>query len=635
MSKKLMVMTVLSGVLVTQCGGGSGKESVGTGSEMLSGALQITTALALSETNVKVGDQVKGTVTYTNPTASAVTLQNFVVAARPPGGSHAGGPYDDFGPYDGPVTLAPGQSVTVTATRTFTASDPTGPWDLYSTYEDSSGTWFDGPDQTLLFGSKSVQDGALEITSALSLSESGVSPGDTVTGTVTFTNDGVVAVNVENVVIAARPPGGTHSGGPYDDFGPTSPTQTLAPGASLTLTATRTFSSSDPTGTWDLYPTWEDGSGVWHDGTDASIQLAASSPPSAYYSTHGNQLVDGNGNPVRLASVGWNDAGGVDIPSNVAAIAAAGFNAIRLPWYNASMAGDLARYDQVIAAAGPAGLRVILDNHANEGGPGADGSWRCDAQQANGLWYDVGGASNGTDGCGVTGTVTDATFLADWVAVAQRYAGNTTVIGFDLRNEPLAYSGMCTWGDGNFDTDIRGMYERVGNAILAVDPGKLIITEGPQDYSGNFAGTGPAPWGDLSIAGKYPVVLNVPNKLVYSIHDYPLEIAGYSPDNGPTKVSQMNADWGYLVAQGIAPVWIGEMGSSMDSSTDAAWAQTLVDYTNGNDGALGGPTFSAGQKGIGTDWWAWGYFPGELPDGTQNADGSLKSDQYAVYSQLR
>jgi aryl-phospho-beta-D-glucosidase BglC (GH1 family) len=231
--------------------------------------------------------------------------------------------------------------------------------------------------------------------------------------------------------------------------------------------------------------------------------------------------------------------------------------------------------------------------------------------------------------------VTDATFLADWVAVAERYAGNPTVIGFDLRNEPLAYSGMCTWGDGNFDTDIRLMYERVGNAILAVDPGKLIITEGPQDYSTNFAGTSPAPWGDLSIAGQYPVVLNVANKLVYSIHDYPLEIAGYSPDNGPTKVAQMNNAWGYLVAQGIAPVWIGEMGSSMDASTDAAWAQTLVDYANGDDGSLGGPTFSAGQKGIGTDWWAWGYFPGELPDGTLSSDGSLKPDQFAVYSQLR
>jgi Cellulase (glycosyl hydrolase family 5) len=120
-------------------------------------------------------------------------------------------------------------------------------------------------------------DGALVITSALTLSTTTVAPGETVTGKVTFTNEGANDVIVQSVVVAARPPGGTHAGGPFDDFAPTSAAQTLAPGASLTLSATRTFSAADPTGSWDIYPTWEDGTGVWHDGPDSWIKVGAAS----------------------------------------------------------------------------------------------------------------------------------------------------------------------------------------------------------------------------------------------------------------------------------------------------------------------------------------------------------------------
>ncbi|MBN8907357.1 MAG: cellulase family glycosylhydrolase, partial [Rhodospirillales bacterium] len=217
---------------------------------------------------------------------------------------------------------------------------------------------------------------------------------------------------------------------------------------------------------------------------------SASLLPTGYLSTQGSQIVDASGNPVRIASIGWNQ-GFDNIPASVAAMKAAGFNTIRVSWVNASMASDLQRIDQIVAAAKANGLKVVLDNHTNEVGHSAADNYG--AQQRNGLWYDVGGASDGTDGGGNRGTVTDAKFLQDWVTVAQRYAGNDTVVGFDLRNEPLAYGGMCTWGDGNINTDIRLMYERVGNAVQAVNPKALIICEGPQNYNSNFAGTGTAP----------------------------------------------------------------------------------------------------------------------------------------------
>ena len=74
--------------------------------------------------------------------------------------------------------------------------------------------------------------------------------------------------------------------------------------------------------------------------------------------------------------------------------------------------------------------------------------------------------------------MTDAKFLADWQAVARHFAGNTTVIGYDLRNEPLNYPHMSAVGRW-LQPRHRAMYTRVGNAIQAIDPAKLIIVEPP------------------------------------------------------------------------------------------------------------------------------------------------------------
>jgi len=366
-------------------------------------------------------------------------------------------------------------------------------------------------------------------------------------------------------------------------------------------------------------------------GAHAANVAAATMLPDGPLATRGSQIIDSMGRPVRINAVGWNQLWS-DIPRSVAGMRAAGFNAVRISWVNASMNQDFLRIDRVLAAAASHGVKVILDNHTNEVGRGPQDNWG--AQQKNGLWYSKGGASDGTDGGGNVGTVTDERFLQDWVTMARRYAGNNTMIGYDLRNEPQAYPGMCTWGD-NSNRDIRAMYQRVGNAILDVDPHKLIICEGPQNYSGSYANMGPAPWGDLSLVRTKPVVLKLPNKVVYSIHDYPFVISGFRPDSGPAKIRLMNRTWGYLVSEKIAPVWIGEMGANMIDAGEQAWAQTMVDYVNGATGSLGGPTFSGVDQGVGTCWWVWGHLPGQQPEGTLNADGSLRARQRTVWSQLR
>ena len=351
-------------------------------------------------------------------------------------------------------------------------------------------------------------------------------------------------------------------------------------------------------------------------------------------STQGSQIVGSDSKPVRILSAGmWLDNGAND---KMGLIAKAGFNTIRLDWSNRSI-GRMHDLDRVIKAADSVGLRVILDDHSNEAG--APGSWKpCYAQQRNGMWYDSGGATDNTDGCSNRGTVTDNKFVQDWQTVARHYRTTRTVVGYDLWNEPAGYPGMSTWepDDRNPTHNIRFMCERAGNAILAIDPTKLIICEAPMNARQSVADPQtPAPWGDLSVAAKHPVRLSVPNKLVYSIHDYPTEIGGYKPDSGPQKVAQMNKVWGYLVRDHIAPVWIGEMGANMVTDDQRRWAKTLIDYANGDLGAAGGPTFKDGEQGIGTNWWFAGYAAYSNPTGIFDSAGQINPLQKAAYYQLR
>lgn len=341
--------------------------------------------------------------------------------------------------------------------------------------------------------------------------------------------------------------------------------------------------------------------------------------PPGPLSTKGNQIIDQHGRPVRLACIGWNEVNEhIPLEAQTHLMARYGFNCIRFSWVNATMHKDLAMIDRIAAAAGKAGLRLVLDNHTNEPGHSERDNWG--AQQKNGLWYDLGGGSDGTDGGGNRGTTTDEKFLADWQAVAKHFAGNQTVIGYDLRNEPLDWPGMSVWGDGS-DRDIRAMYIRVGNAIQAVDPAKLIIVELPNNHGRGVR--------------TFPVTLNVPGKLVYSVHEYPYEISAEKLDSGPAMIHRMNEEWGWIVNSDLAPVFIGEMGASMSSARSKAWAATIVPYLNGT--GPDGLHIGEGKQGLSTDWWAWGHLDErENPDGLLEADWKTpRPEQEAVYARLR
>ena len=355
----------------------------------------------------------------------------------------------------------------------------------------------------------------------------------------------------------------------------------------------------------------------------STVTTAESGKPSMLppgpLSTRGRQIIAADGTPVRIAGTAyWISDPDNDLPK----IAAAGFNAIRVAWVNRALDASWGDLDRTVAAAGHAGVRVILDNHDNEGL-----SSPCWAQQANGLWYDLGGATDGTDGCGIAGTVTRDGWVDDWRRVAEHYAGNDTVIGYDLKNEPLEYgtsSPGCSWGDGDRNRDLRLAYEDAGNAIHSADPDKLIIAEGPQNYGDTFGHVGNgAPWGDLTGVAYAPVTLNVPNKVVYSVHDYPTHVSGFSPDSGDSKNEMAEKAFGFVATQDLAPLYIGEWAADKLPGDDQPYADTFVGFYND---PKHGPAS--------TSYWMWGIDDGCGDCGIIDSNGNPRPAQMAYVQEL-
>lgn len=145
-----------------------------------------------------------------------------------------------------------------------------------------------------------------------------------------------------------------------------------------------------------------------------------------------------------------------------------------------------------------------------------------------------------------------------------------------------------------------------------------------------------APEGNLQGVRSLPIVLPVPNKVVYSVHEYPVSVCDMKVNrSAATLVPHMNRVWGYLINENIAPVWIGEMGSSLQTEIDRHWAQTMLAYVNGDLADRGGPRFSGSQQGISWDWWNWGHLDGWVPDGIlAQWTGEPRQDQYAIVERM-
>src|SRR2546427_8174175 len=122
--------------------------------------------------------------------------------------------------------------------------------------------------------------GGLVPSSPLTLDKLTVAPGDVLNGTVTYQNTSASPIVVQTVGIGMRPPGGSNAGGPYTNPTPSLPAQTIQPGATATLAASRAFTSADPLGSWYSYTTWQDAGGAWHDSPSINFTVGVPPPPT-------------------------------------------------------------------------------------------------------------------------------------------------------------------------------------------------------------------------------------------------------------------------------------------------------------------------------------------------------------------
>jgi aryl-phospho-beta-D-glucosidase BglC (GH1 family) len=158
-------------------------------------------------------------------------------------------------------------------------------------------------------------------------------------------------------------------------------------------------------------------------------------------------------------------------------IKSVGFNTVRIPiHWNLFMAPDgtmqgegWALLDRAVAWARAAGLYVVLDLHAAPGGQ-------------TGINHDDG---PGYPLMFYVPRDRDLT-VALWRAIAQHFAGNPAILGYDLLNEPIApYHDVNT-----LNPRLKPFYQRVTTAIRAVDPGRIVFLGGGQ-WSSSFDMLGP------------------------------------------------------------------------------------------------------------------------------------------------
>jgi len=376
-------------------------------------------------------------------------------------------------------------------------------------------------------------------------------------------------------------------------------------------------------------------------GTTASA--AAAGTGTGWLHTSGSKIVDASGNTVRLTGLNWfgneTDTGTfhglwagkpATWTQQLDHMASLGYNTIRVPYtgsvvrstktvtgVNSDTNPDLQGLnalqilDKVVDYAGKKGMRIILDRH------------RPTTAAQTPLW-------NG-------GGVSEASMIDDWKFLASHYASNSTVVGADLFNEPHAegtdpQGTGSNWGGGDA-RDWRLAAERIGNAILGVQPNWLIIVEGvscslpsggtPNPYDSIPDDPDACSWwgGNLSKARDYPVRLNVANRLVYSAHDYGISVYDHQDWFDTTKHPEFPANlpavwdkyWGYLAKEGTAPILVGEFGSTLQDPRDTQWMKTLMKYI--------------GDNGLSFTYWSWNPDSGDT--------GGIVSDDWNTVNQAK
>lgn len=311
----------------------------------------------------------------------------------------------------------------------------------------------------------------------------------------------------------------------------------------------------------------------------ANLETPLFEPPLR---TKGRHIIDAQGKRLKLASVNWYGAsdqdmvpGGLNVSHRddiAITIRRMGFNSVRLPYAdqmvrdnpfiaarlvsaNPDLIGSRALivFKAVVDSMTNAGLAVVINNHITTA------RWCCDGNLCDITW------SNSLLGplCPLSQTEDD--WIENMETVMYPHVDNPLVIGIDLRNEPRGLFGSMGW---NLWATAA---ERASARLHVLQPNWLMVVEGIA--SSNF----------LSLARTRPVKLTIPNRLVYSSHVYGWSgwgsLSPYWSRNWQSFCKDMHSNWGYLLEEDIAPVWLGEFGAPKNPNKgDAHYWTNLIRY---------------------------------------------------------
>ncbi|RDW94966.1 glycoside hydrolase family 5 protein [Coleophoma crateriformis] len=309
--------------------------------------------------------------------------------------------------------------------------------------------------------------------------------------------------------------------------------------------------------------------------------------------TQGRDILDAAGSRFKLASVNWYGGsdeqlipGGLDVQHRDTIserIRALGFNSVRLPYSDEMVrsnpvipadrlaanpdlygAAALDVYTAVVESLTAAGVAVIVNNHITHA------TWCCGIDPCDAAWFNSY-LPRGV--CRVRQT--EEEWIENWETIMRPLVSNPMVIGADLRNEPRGLWGTMRWEQW------AAAAEKVGNVLQRMNEDWLIVVEGTSSSN------------DLVGVKARPVVLEVPDHVVYSSHVYGWSgwgsIAGpYSRREYASFADSMHENWGYLLSEDIAPVWVGEFGApNVPNDGDVNYWTHLLKYLHTVDADFG------------------------------------------------
>lgn len=229
--------------------------------------------------------------------------------------------------------------------------------------------------------------------------------------------------------------------------------------------------------------------------------------------------------------------------ADIALIADWGFNSIRLPFHyeffspidspGVFIETGFQFVDSTLVWCKRHNLYLILDMHCAPGGQNADNI--SDSDGTARLW---------------TESANQDRTVAIWRHIAEYYANEEGIIGYDLLNEPVMPSGYS-------NANLCSLYIRIRDAIREVDTNHILFIEGSQ-YATDFT----------SLTPRFDA------NMVYAFHKY------WSETTQSTIQSLLNIRSNYT-----APLWLGESGENSDP-----WYYETVTLMN--------------TQNIGWNWWA-------------------------------